>query len=236
MILNGPNGAGATYSDDEIGLNADTFMAQNTTKVKRKPPSSKRSKNQDPEDDDFINEVIEPVKAKTKEELFGPGFKDPTRSRQSSRSRSRSKSNEGKSQRSNSQRKRSGKHSSRVNKMLFNEQSNRSFERGQPNVEQFMAMPTSGGDQDGNLESGGNEAQNLYDLNFDNKRLLNNSSSQNMRKAKGRSALSGKNSHPGSANHLFEENEKKAAQNRKQKVVHDEAFMQKVNQFNNFLE
>ena len=50
----------------------------------------------DPEDDDLINEVTEPLKAKTKTELLG---NVALGSRQSSRSRSRSKSNE-RSQRS----------------------------------------------------------------------------------------------------------------------------------------
>ena len=31
LILDGPAGHGATYSDDETGLNADAFLAQNTT-------------------------------------------------------------------------------------------------------------------------------------------------------------------------------------------------------------
>lgn len=49
------------------------------------------------EDDEFINQVTEPMKAKTKFELLGStaGAPDKSfRSRQSSRSRSRSKSND----------------------------------------------------------------------------------------------------------------------------------------------
>ena len=57
-------------------------MAQNSTKVNRKPPSSSKKRSRkdskyeyaiglDLEDDDFINEVTEPVKAKTKNELLG---------------------------------------------------------------------------------------------------------------------------------------------------------------------
>ena len=88
--------------DDAEGLNADTFVAQNTTK-KIRPPSSRHSMNKkrmgeneydgiDAEDDDFINEMTQPMKAKTKHELIGTRGHD--RSRQSSKSRSRSKSNE----------------------------------------------------------------------------------------------------------------------------------------------
>ena len=106
--------------------------------MKRKPPSSRHSQRKrysrvsgnkheaeaasiDPEDDDLINEVTEPMKAKTKIELLGTG---KVGSRQSSRSRSRSKSNE-RSQRS-SRKNRSFK--IKDGKML-NETSHRSLDK-----------------------------------------------------------------------------------------------------------
>ena len=119
--------------EDEMGINADAFLAQNATNVKRKPPiggsgmsrtkaaSRKDSKHDrysqlDP-DDDFINEVTEPMKAKTKDELLGHEPRRGT-SRQSSRSRSRSKSNE--------MSQKSGRRRSRLSKgaKMLNEQSN----------------------------------------------------------------------------------------------------------------
>ena len=64
--------AGNELFGDSDGLNADVFIAQNTTQVKRKPPSSRHSVQKqsrrgssgeaiDPDDDDFINEVTEPM-------------------------------------------------------------------------------------------------------------------------------------------------------------------------------
>ena len=96
--------AGGDYYEDLGGdkFDAETFVAQNTTKVRRKPPSSgkashkkqsssltngsKKSKHvkaEDPVDDDFINEVIEPMKAKTKFELLGTDGNVRESSRQS---------------------------------------------------------------------------------------------------------------------------------------------------------
>ena len=119
------------------GLNADTFMAQNATTVKRKPPSSRHSHKKrysrvsannkeaeasiDPEDDDLINEVTEPMKAKTKTELLG---NTKVGSRQSSRSRSRSKSNE-KSHRSS----RKNKNFKIKDGKMLNEVSHRSLDK-----------------------------------------------------------------------------------------------------------
>ena len=77
----------------------------------------------DPEDDDLINEVTEPMKAKTKTELMGGTGK--VGSRQSSRSRSRSKSNE-RSQRSS--RKNRSFRMMKDGKML-NETSHRSLDK-----------------------------------------------------------------------------------------------------------
>jgi len=142
--------------DDADGLNADAFMAQNATTVKRKPPSSRHSQSKrhsrvgrnkheaeansiDPEDDELINDVTEPMKAKTKNELLGTGN---VRSRQSSRSRSRSKSNE-RSQRSS---KKSRGFKIKDGKML-NENSHRSLdkiENSEQSEANIMAMPTAG--------------------------------------------------------------------------------------------
>lgn len=180
--------------DDADGLNADAFIAQNTTNVKRKPPSSRHSQHKryshigskqeevasvDPDDDDLINEVTEPMKAKTKTELLGENKR--IGSRQSSRSRSRSKSNE-RSQRSSKKNR-----SLRIKggKML-NEASHRSFDKAENSEHSntdMMAMPTAG-------EVG--EAD-LRNLDFDNRKLLlNNSSSMNLNQKKSkRSVLSG---------------------------------------------
>lgn len=130
----------------------------------RKPPSSgkksRKSSAKKQVDDDFINEVIEPVKAKTKEELLG-GQGGHGVSRQSSRSRS--KSNE-KSQ--------SSKRKNRKFKKTFNEVSNGNLMDRDGSQTEIMALPTAGGDQ---LES---EANELRDLDFgDSKRKLKNCSS-----------------------------------------------------------
>lgn len=112
--------------------------------MKRKPPSSRHSHKKrysqigskqdevgsvDPEDDDLINEVTAPMKAKTKTELLGNEKRGG--SRQSSRSRSRSKSNE-RSQRSTKKNKsmkiKGGK--------VFNEASHRSLDNKEENSEQ----------------------------------------------------------------------------------------------------
>ncbi len=104
IILNNA-GSGKGIFEDDVGLDADAFIAQNTTNVRRRPPSSGKSQSKrsrkgskhdeadaiDPEDDDFINEVTEPMKAKSKNELLGrSGKKERSISRHSSRSRSRS--------------------------------------------------------------------------------------------------------------------------------------------------
>ena len=156
--------------------------------MKRKPPSSRHSQRKryskvsttgkpepadvasiDPEDDDLINEVTEPVKAKTKTELLG-GQRKTGGSRQSSRSRSRSKSNE-KSQRSS---KKNRGFKIKDGKML-NEASHRSLdkiENSQQSETNLMAMPTAGEMNE----------QELRNLDFDNRKLLNNSSSMNLNK------------------------------------------------------
>ena len=140
------------------------------------------------EDDDFINQVTEPMKAKTKSELLGTAGADKlTRSRHSSRSRSRSKSNEKSVRTSKKGWKIEG------GKML-NEESHRSFDRApasdhqQHSQAEMMAMPTAG-----EVEPvDGQENDELRDLDFDQRKLLNNSSSMNLNQKKSkRSILSG---------------------------------------------
>ena len=225
--------------DDADGLNADAFMAQNTTNVKRKPPSSRHSHKKrysqigskqdevgsvDPEDDDLINEVTAPMKAKTKTELLGNEKRGG--SRQSSRSRSRSKSNE-RSQRSTKKNKsmkiKGGK--------VFNEASHRSLDNKEENSEQsqadMMVMATAGEVNEGDLR----------DLDFDNRKLLNNSSSMNLNQKKSKkSFLSGQNSRSGLSNRNIYENEMRIHKERKQAVVNDEEFIKKVQQFNSYLD
>lgn len=178
----------------------------------------------DPDDDDLINEVTEPMKAKTKSELLGNRI---ARSRQSSRSRSRSKSNE-KSQRSSRQNRgfriKDGK--------MLNENSHRSLDRVQgsePSDANIMAMPTAGEVNE----------QELRNLDFDNHKLLNNSSSMNFNKQKQKkSNMSGKQSRSGmsSNNNAVYEHEIKSHQERKQTVINDEEFLKKVQQFNKYLD
>jgi len=73
-------------SNDE--LTADAFQARNSTNVKRKPPRNPSSQSQQKEDQDenFIDQVTEPMKAKTKTELLGPGVVSSDRSPNSHRS------------------------------------------------------------------------------------------------------------------------------------------------------
>ena len=118
---------------DSDGLNADVFVAQNTTQVKRKPPSSRHSVHRqsiDPDDDDFINEVTEPMQAKTKAELLdasAPVSEKRQRSRQhSSRSRSRSKSKDG-SYRSSKK----GLNFNVKNSKMLNDESHRSLDKAE---------------------------------------------------------------------------------------------------------
>ena len=82
-----------------------------------------------------------------------------------------------------------------------------------------MAMPTAG-------EADINE-QELRNLDFDNRKLLNNSSSMNLNKPKSKkSALSGQQSRSGlSNNNYIYENEMRMHQERKQAVINDEAFI-----------
>ena len=107
ILNNGGTGKGI-FEDEDEELDAEAFIAQNTTNVRRRPTSSHKSRASkrsrkgskhdeaegiDPNDDDFINDVTEPMKAKTKNELLGRG-QNRSSSRQSSKSRSRSRSNE----------------------------------------------------------------------------------------------------------------------------------------------
>ena len=58
-------------------LTADAFMAANSTNVKRKPPkdpSSLSRLDKEEEEENFIDQVTEPMRAKTKNELLGSGL------------------------------------------------------------------------------------------------------------------------------------------------------------------
>ena len=149
---------GRNFSDDEDCLNAEQFIAQNSTKVNRKTPNLKRSRQKskndqdsriDPEDDDFINEVTEPVKAKTKSELLGRSALQG--SRQSSRSRS--KSNE-ESQRSSQKRKsrRKKKGDEMLNEASFEKSGIMSDQH--LSLAEMMALPTAEVEA---IESSGND-------------------------------------------------------------------------------
>jgi hypothetical protein len=115
---------------------------------------------------------------------------------------------------------------------MLNEASNRSLSDQHMSQAEMMAMPTAGGEVEP-IENYGSELRNL---NFDNKQLLNNSSSMQMRKKNKRSALSGNQSQPGSGNQAFYENERRIYQERKKKVINDEEFIKKVQQFNSYMD
>ena len=136
ILNNGGTGKGI-FEDDDEGLDAEAFIAQNTTNVRRRPTSSHKSRASkrsrkgskhdeaegiDPEDDDFINEVTEPMKAKTKNELLGRD-RNRSSSRHSSKSRSRSRSNE------ISQRSQKKSHKIQKGNKIFNETSHRSLDK-----------------------------------------------------------------------------------------------------------
>ena len=106
---------------------------------------------------------------------------------------------------------------------MLNEASNHSLSDQHLSQAEMMAMPTAGEVE--RIETLGSELRNL---NFDNRKLLNDSSSMQMRKKNKRSALSGHRSRPGSGNQVLYENERRIHQEHKKKVVNDEEFIKKV--------
>ena len=114
---------------------------------------------------------------------------------------------------------------------MLNEASHRSFDRAEQSEHSnadMMAMPTAG-------EVNENDLRNL---DFDNRKLLNNSSSMNLNnKRSKKSTLSGGgNSRSGLSNRNIYENEMRVHKERKQAVVNDEEFIKKVQQFNSYLD
>ena len=95
-------------------------------------------------------------------------------------------------------------------------------------------MPTAGG----GVEQETLDDNALRNLDFDNRKFLNNSSSMNLNNKKSkRSALSGgKNSRAPSANNAAYENEMRSHKERKTAVVNDEEFLKKMQQFNSYLD
>ena len=73
-------------------------------------------------------------------------------------------------------------------------------------------------------------------LAFDSRKKLNTSSSANIKMKQKAPALSGQNSRPLSSNQQLYEREQRMVQNRKRNVINDDAYIKKVQKFNEFLE
>ena len=243
IILNNAGSAKGIFEDDDDGLNADAFIARNTTNVRRKPSSPKKSQSRhsrkgskhdelegiDPEDDDFINEVTEPMKAKTKNELLGRGGSN---SRASSRSRSRSNDI---SQRSN---KKPPKGSRKGGSKILTQNSQRSYGKGGASERnnsqtEIMAMATAG--EADPVESAEEEEQHRK---IHLKKQLNTSSSKNIKpkSSQRKSARKGIHQRPFSSNPAIENTRQAEGQMNRQTVLEDEEFIKKVRQFNSYLD
>lgn len=229
------------------GLNMSEFVAQNTSNARsRSRKSSKKDQvtpvqEIDPEDEDLIKRVTEPITAKTKAELLGKepppsgrgrrrsgskkrSKKSPASSRvkNRSRSRSKSKSKERKSGRSSRQKQTiPSKHGT-----LLNEVSNHSLDKDH----QLMNLATIG-DQHDVLVTQEGEVRNLA---LDNTKNLNNCSSSNFRRSRYSAAGSTHSNH--NQHSPAYEDEHTRLSDHKRRNVNDDEFIKKVQEFSQIID